>query len=179
MKLNTEVTELLLQNSIGHDGILYLLSIYFGLHVNCIPDAIQQKVNVLKIAERQYDGYDFHVKWNIPLFEGEAPTESYWDWVDDWRKLFKKVNAERDGTKRYCVARMKKFFSRFPEYRKEQVMAATKAYLSTVTDGQYCKKADKFIFEGSGVNEYSHLLEWCERMKDANKVINTFKKMGK
>lgn len=179
MKLNEEVTNLLLKNSIGHDGILYLLSIYFELHINCIPETIQQKVNILKIAERQYDGYDFHVKWNIPLFEGESPTESYWDWVNEWRKLFKRVNAERDGTKRYCVARMKKFFSRFPEYRKEHVMAATKAYLSTVTDGQYCKKADKFIFEGSGVNEYSLLLEWCERIKSSNTSKQTFKKMGK
>jgi hypothetical protein len=178
MKLNEEVTKLLLQNSIGHDGILYLLSIYYELHTNCISEPIQKKVNMLKIAERVYNGYDFHIKWNIALFEGEKPTESYWDWVDDWRKLFKKVNAERDGTKRYCVARMKKFFSRFPEYRKEQVMAATKAYLSTVTNGQYLKKADKFIFEGSGVNEYSHLLEWCERMKNTNINKQTFKKMG-
>ena len=178
-KLNENVTRSLNSNGIGDEGILYLLAIYFNLDVKCIPDKIQKKVNLLKVVERDYDTASFSIKWNEPLFEGDSPTESYWDWVDDWRKLFKRVNAERDGTKKYCITRMKKFFSKFPEYRKEHVMVATKAYLSTVTDGQYCKKAHKFIFEGSGVNEYSLLLEWCERMKNSNTTKQTFKKMGK
>jgi hypothetical protein len=179
MKLNENVIKSLNSNGLGDESILYLIALYFNLDVKCISEVIQTKVNLLKIVERNYDLASFSLKWNEPLFEGESPTESYWDWVNDWRNLFKKVNAERDGTKRYCIIRMKKFFSMFPEYRKEHVIEATKAYLSTVTNGQYCKKADKFIFEGSGVNQYSHLLEWCERMKSSNTSKQTFKKMGK
>jgi hypothetical protein len=177
-KINENIIKTLTSNAIGDEGIIYLLSIYFNLDVKCIPQKIQTKVNLLKIVERDYDAASFSVKWNEPLFEGESPTQSHWDWVEDWRKLFKRVNPERDGTKKYCITRMKKFFSKFPNYRKEDVMIATRAYLGSVASPQYCKKAHKFIFEGSGVNEYSLLLEWCERMKKVGNKSVTFKKMG-
>ena len=178
MKLNDNVTNTLANNGIGQEGILYLLALYIELDVNCISKVIQKKVNLLKIVQRDYDGDSFSLRWNEPLFEGEEPTQCHWNWVDDWRRLFKQVNPERDGTKKYCVSRMKKFFSKFPNYRQEDVMLATKAYLSSVSSPQYCKKAHKFIFEGMGVNEYSLLLEWCERMKKVVTKKATFKKMG-
>lgn len=177
MKLNKNVTKLLANSGIRQEGVLYLLALYFELDVNCISKVIQKRVNLLKIVQRDYDGDDFTLKWNEPLFDGEKPTQTHWEWVDDWRNLFKQVNPERDGTKKYCITRMKKFFSKFPNYRQEDVMIATKAYLGSVSSPQYCKKAHKFIFEGAGVNEYSLLLEWCERMKKVAKPAS-FKKMG-
>ena len=72
---------------------------------------------------------------------------------------------------------MKRFFSKYPNYRKDDIMKATRAYLSTVTDPKYCKKSHRFIYEDSGVNEYSLLLEWCERTKSSDKYLK-YKKMG-
>jgi hypothetical protein len=177
MKLNESVVRSLANNGIRQEGVLYLLALYFELDVNCIPNVIQKKVNLLKIVERDYDGSSFTLKWNEPLFDGESATQTHWDWVDDWRRLFKQVNPERDGTRKYCISRMKKFFAKFPTYRHEDVIRATKAYLGSIASPKYCKKAHKFIFEGTGVNEYSLLLEWCERMGRLNTKV-TFKKMG-
>jgi len=177
--LNKQLLDILEENRIPDTGILYLLAIYYNLDAqHLIDDDVQKKVNMLKIVERDYDADEFTIKWNMPLMEGEKPTVSHWDWVDDWRKLFKQVNPERTGVKQYCIARMKRFFSKYPNYRQDDVMKATRAYLSTISDPKYCKKAHRFIYEDSGVNEYSLLLEWCERTKGSDKYLK-FKQMGK
>ena len=175
--LNKKLLDILEDNRIPDEGVLYLLAIYHNLDVNCINEQIQKKVNLLKIVEREYTSDEFIIKWNVPLMQGDKPSTSHWDWVDDWRKLFKQVNPERTGVKQYCIVRMKRFFSKYPNYRQDDIMKATRAYLSTVSDPKYCKKAHRFIYEDSGVNEYSLLLEWCERTKSSDKYLK-FKKMG-
>lgn len=179
--INPEVKRILLSKGIIEDeAMLYLLALHFRLNVCCIPGTIIKRVNLTGIVTRQFGNGDFKVRWNTPLFLGKSnPTDSNWEWVNtDFRVMFKKVNPDRNGVLQSCIARMKKFFAQYPQFRKADVLAATKAYLYTVSEAQYCKSAHKFIFEGTGTNQHSMLLEWCERTKEHENKTSTFKKMG-
>ena len=52
--LNKKLLDILEDNRIPDEGVLYLLAIYHNLDVNCINEQIQKKVNLLKIVEREY-----------------------------------------------------------------------------------------------------------------------------
>lgn len=178
MVINKQVLTALRKVGVKGEGVLYLLALYHELSVSCIPDLVQKRVNVAGIFERDFHENGFNINWLMPLYEGTAIPLSEWEWVNDWRALFKRVNPDRSGTKAYCITRMKKFFSKFPSLRQDDVMKATTAYLKTVSEPIYCKNAHKFIFEGSGTTEYSQLYEWCENTRERKQSNHSFKKMS-
>ena len=186
MSINPEVRIILHGAGIAEDeAILYLLAVHFGLKVGSISKPIVKKVNLTGIFNRSFIGNTNLIKWKIPLFanipvQQNIQVDDVWEWVNtEFRSLFKAVNPDRNGEKQTCITRMKWFFSQYPQYRKLHVITATKAYLATVNDARYCKKAHKFICEGTGQFRESMLLEWCDRLKthmdDSN--ASTFKKM--
>lgn len=163
MELNKDIIEILKEYRINKDeGLLYLLGIFHNLDVDSIvPEKTVRAVNLTKIIEKDYENST--VNWNFPLYSGQ---QTAFDWVEDWMSPFGKINPERRGVKRDCVARMKKFFAANPEYRKDDIYAARDLYLSTVRDPQYLKSSHKFIYEGSGDWRSSMLLQWCEKLKE-------------
>lgn len=165
LNFNSEIRDILINYRISlHDGLSYLLCLYYGTDPSFIPRELERKVLATNIVTKDYETNV--IKWNKPLFEeGEAGFE----WVTDWMDLFKKVNPQRRGRKSYVLTRMKKFFVNHPSIRKDDVFEATKAYLLTVSDPTYCKMSHKFIYEMDGS---SMLLDYVSSQDERRKQTN-------
>lgn len=159
LNFNSEIKNLLKEKNISiNDGMAYLICIHYGLIPSFIPLETTRKVLALNIITKDYSTET--VKWLIPLFE---ESEIGFEWIKDYMQLFKTVNSERIGVKADVLRRMKKFFGNNPSVRKEEVLNATKLYLSKLENPIYCKKSHKFISEIDGS---SMLLEYVEKLKE-------------
>lgn len=172
MNINPDVYEILKEFKIDKSaGLLCLLGFYYNLDVETTcPENVIQQINLTKIVEKDYENNS--IQWNIPLFEGQN-TE--WEWVKEFVDGFGKINPERRGSPRDAVARMKDFFKKYPEYRKEDVMKARDLYFATQTDRKFLMKSHKFIFDGIGAMKKSTLLEYCEKVKTGSNPVSNMK----
>lgn len=168
MEINKEIKNILKEYEIDKDaGLLVLLGIYFGVDIDTVcPEEVVKAINVTKIVERDYRLNK--IVWNIPLFQNQVTA---WDWVKGYNDAFGKINPSRKDSLVDVTKRMMDFFSKYPQYREQDVKNAVAAYFRTITDPQYLKSSAKFIFDGRGVEKKSLLLAWCEKV--TNKEINT------
>jgi len=165
MELNPEVSEILKEFKIDRsEGLLCLLAYHFNLEPErvCSEETIKA-VSLTKIVEKDFNSHT--LTWNIPLFTGQ---QTEFDWVRDWMKPFATMNPARASSWRDTTARMKEFFKKYPQYRKDDIYRARDLYLSTVKDPQYLKATHKFIFEGMGGAKTSILLGFCEKLETSN-----------
>jgi hypothetical protein len=164
MKFNQNIIDKI-SPSILDSGLLYLLGIRFNLNTDIIPDRIKRKINMLEIVERDLNTNT--IFWIIPLFSGE---ERAWDWVNEYRELFRSIRKDAGGTTFSCTRRMQKFFQKHPSLRSKEVLEAAKIYLEPFQKGiqnpQYLQKADYFIYKGVGINISSRLEEYLEIHKE-------------
>jgi hypothetical protein len=169
MELNPELKGILSRYNIPYDeGMLGLLGIYHGINIkDVVSERVQKQLNVTGIVEREYeDDIDkpYVITWNIPLYIGQ---EVAWEWVQEWRTWFRRINPARGSNLKTCIGRMKWLFSEYPDIRKEEVMEATKLYFRSVNDAQFLKSADKFIREGRSKLDYvSGVLQWVEILRE-------------
>lgn len=173
MDFNPEVLELLKSHKINKSaGTLCLLAYYFGLDVETvIPEDVIGAVNVTKIVNKDYTTRT--IEWTIPLFAG---VDTAFDWVKDWMEAFGRVNPERKGSYRDATSRMKDFFRRYPEYRKDDIYKARDIYFSTLGSSRYCMHSHKFIFDGVGAMKKSTLLAYCEKVRVSDDDPNNYQK---
>lgn len=170
MEINPDIKSILKSCKIDvQQGLLCLLAVYFDLDAEkIIPDDLMKKINFTKIMEKDYTSKT--IKWNIPLFAGQE--FGAFEWVNEWIKPFGEIGTPaRRGTPKEVVARMKEWFSKNPQYRKEEVFAARDLYFRTEKPvGGIVKTSHKFIYDGTGASRVSLLLFWCERLR---KLDNT------
>lgn len=168
LEFNSEIRDIFNRSSIPiHDGLSYLLCLYYGTDPSYIPKELERKVLSTGIVTKDYNNDE--LKWNVGLFE---ETENGFEWISDWMDMFKQVNPERRGVKADVLRRMKKFFVNNPSIRKEDVLEATKMYLKTIDNSIYCKKSHKFIYEQ---DDSSMLLDYVERIPKNRAVEQTYK----
>lgn len=162
MEINPDVIEVLREFKINKDkGILVLLGVYFKLDAEklCDEDTINA-INLTKIVEKRYNNTDV-IHWNMPLFVGQ---QTEWDWVKtEWNVLWNR-NMSRKASNPDCTKRMQDFFKKYPVYRKDDVMRATRNYHASQRDSQFLKNSAAFIFDGAGAAKKSILLGWCEKL---------------
>lgn len=165
MTINPKLKSLLKKSKLDENkALLYLMSLHFGIPTETTFEIeFANSVNSLGIVNLDYKGTTKVLNWVVPVFEG---LETEWSWVEDWRKLFHRINPDRAGRLQDCIVRMKKFFAENPTYRSSDVIEATKEYIKTVKDPTFLKTTQKFIKEGSGATATSHLAFWCERLKE-------------
>lgn len=164
MEINPEIKERIQEVGIPvKDGVAYLLGVYFDTVPSTTSSVLVKQMGVTKIL-----GLDENKQliWNIPLFSDTSP-DAKWLWViNEYREMFKRVNSQRSGPKKSCIARMKKFFKENPDVRKEEVLMATKGYIKSLTDSQYITSAHYFIYKGTGANSVSGLEDWIEKYRN-------------
>ena len=164
MKINKKVEDILSSNNIKvEDGLCYLLCIYHNIETDLVPYELRKRIHALNIFK--INNKD-NIVWDIELFD--SPDIKF-EWVKtEYVVLFKKANVKKGGHVRESKARMKKFFTENPEIRKEDVINATKHYL-TNTDYRFIRDPHYFIFKDSGVNRTSDLLNAIEEWQELNK----------
>lgn len=166
MEINQEIKEVFKAHHIEYSvGILYLMGVHFKLNTDIIPEVVKKQIAVSKIIERDYENNT--VQWNMPLFNGQ---EIAWEWCKDWMSGFGKRNPDRRGDKTSVVARMKEFFSKNPEVRKEDIYAARDLYFKSVSDNQYLKSSHKFIYDGMGKTKSSMLQQYVDTVMKNKQV---------
>ena len=183
MKINPEIEKLLTEHNINHtEGMLVLFCLYHNLPMTgdverFLYDTMMQ-INVVKIVERNY-GPNNKIVWNVPLYvDGDMKVESQWSWVtNEYRPLFRNVAKERGGSPSGCIKRMKAFFASHPEVRKQDVLAAAKAYIDSIDNPKYMQSADYFISKGRGADTTSRLEQYLEMVKESNKQVTKPKMM--
>ena len=84
--------------------------------------------------------------------------------------MFKEKNNSKGGHVTATTSRMKKFFSENAEYRKDDVITATRNYLAN-TDGDYIRFPHYFISKGKGLDKTSDLLDWLERVEEEREYL--------
>jgi len=175
MKLNPELKEVFREFNILPDaGMLCLFSIYHQIpligELAVLLEPVMMQINVAKIVDKDYRTGS--ITWNITLYEGE---ENEWSWIDkEYRPMFKALDKLKAGSMSSCSRKMKEFFKAHPSVRKQDVLAATKLYLSTITDTQYMQQADYFIFKNSDKKSSfsSRLEQYLEVLKDKPKDLS-------
>ena len=132
-------------------AIIYLLSVYYKIDAtNVIDNDTITQVNLSKIVERDYSKKT--LKWNIPLFTSDLfVVEDNWAWVlDEYRKMWMDIKGSKGGDKATCIKKMKDFFSKHPELRKDDILNAAAFYTGEFKSGnnpKYMIEADNFIYK--------------------------------
>ncbi|MDV7392229.1 hypothetical protein RZS08_12775, partial [Arthrospira platensis SPKY1] len=118
-----------------NDSLSLLLSIHFDCVPSFVPHILTKQLEIAKLIKIDSQ---MNVSLNVELFEkGAEDLSSKWQWIQEWRNLFKEYNPARSGNLKTCITRMKVFFSENPEVRVEDIMEATKFYMNNVSDAQY------------------------------------------
>lgn len=169
IKVNTEIKKILARRNIPiHDGVCFLVSLYYGLNPSFIPKELERKVLASGIVTKDYSTEQ--ITWLVPLLE-ESVTG--FEWVGAWMDLFKEVNPDRRGVKREVITRMKRFFVNNPSVRTEDVVDATKLYLKGVNEARFCKKSHKFIYEIDGTSMLTDFVEQLKKRKASEQVYKS------
>lgn len=163
MIINSEIKEILRSYHITvNDGIAYLLSVYFDVKPSYTPLDLVERMNRTNILG--LDG-SRTLQWNVPLFEDQVTG---FEWVyNEWLELFSRANREKKGGKREAVSRMKKFFSTYPDVRKDEIMAATEMYIRSVQNAKYLMISHYFISKGIGAERTENLYEWVMKYRNS------------
>lgn len=161
MKINEAIKDILKEHQLPlGDGIACLLMMYFDYKPSYLPKEIEERIKRTGIIKADPT---HTIQWVVPLFEEQVTG---FEWITDWMQFFGNVNKERRGSKSSVASRMKKFFVTYPDIRQQDVITATKLYISTVDNPKYIKKSEKFIFEGVGLEKTSLLKEWVDKYRE-------------
>lgn len=161
---NTVVVQSLRNKGIDpNEGLLYLLALHYRLEFDrdkygTMCDIID-RMNIFMILPSG------DINWKHPVFENQV-IEFEWV-VTEFLDLYKSRKLH-NRNKRECTARMKWFFIKYPEYRKDDVLNATKLYLyeTRAREDKFIMKPMNFIKKGRGTEEHSELLSYVEQYKD-------------
>lgn len=162
-EFNPQIKMLFEENNIGvDDGLSYLLSLYYNLDSSVFSESLKRKIFILNIFFKNYEKNE--IEWNIPLF---TEIDEHFEWVNEYRDLFKNANSTRAGSKQVVIKRMKKLFSLYPHIRKDDIIEATKLYLSEIRDYTYITTAERFLFKDK---DGSPILDYIERYRENDKL---------
>jgi len=167
LEFNEDVLEILQDFRVEIDeGLLYLLSIYHDLKSDVFPEGLKNAMSTTGIVQKGCGGkYD----WKLPLFKGQ---EVAFDWVEtQYCELFKMQNTDRGGNVKESTSRMKIYFSKNPEVRKEEVLGAVRMYLTGINPS-YMSNPHYFIKKGKGADAVHLLEDWIQKYRDGIKVSN-------
>lgn len=172
-KLNPKLSLMLKEQKIDiTEGTLALLGLTHGLEVTTIIKEDTINKLVLKgFIERVYTSSTkkHYVQLNVPVYEKQ---EIEWAWVEkEFMKLF--VNMKPtiamlyDETKK----RMIKFFQENPSVRKDDVIRATKLYLSEIDDVTYLQAPHYFIRKDKGIAQTSRLKAYLDKLSRGSSAV--------
>lgn len=179
MKINPKLKTLFEQNSIDYDNAVNtLLALYHKLNVILSTEMIN-KLSVIKLIDKNYSTGGFDILIN--LYEGEAEITG-WEWIEDYRNIFRKADPKKAGGKTSVKSKMKKFLIEHPDVKKDEILAAARLYVADFLhkDTTYLQQADYFISKlnrAQGSSDISSRLEqFLEVVRAENKKADGMSK---
>jgi len=94
-------------------------------------------------------------------------------WIDEYRALFKNTRPGAMGDRNACITKMQRFLTAYPDYTQEDILKATKYYVSTCAkDGyKFITNSDYLISkEDASGNVTCKLLSYIEETKSESFV---------
>lgn len=178
--INPEIKKVLNQYKVEEgEGLLYLLALYHDITPGrlLISELVRSQINLTKIVDRDYENPGKgKIIWNVPLYSSEVIPDQ-WDWVQNFREEFGKIRKDAIGDRKGTLTKMKKYFAEHPEVRKEDIQAATMAYLTPFIQGKqdpkYLQRADYFIskmFRAEGGVQYTSRLDMYLEIMEKRKA---------
>lgn len=117
-----------------------------------------------------------HIHLDAEVLEPIAVDEDVLSWIHDYINLFPsgKHYGKLLRQNPYNAAdRMEDFLKKYKQYNKDIVLGATAMYIKNQeesnTGHEYTRNSTYFIWKGSGKEQVSDLLTWCERYLDESK----------
>ena len=165
-KLNPKLPLMLKEHGIDTtEGILALLGLTHSLDVTTIIKEETINKLVLKgFIERVYTSSTrkHYVQLNIPVYEKQ---EVEWEWVEkEFMKPFATMKPSIAMLYDESKKRMIRFFQENPSIRKDDVIRATKLYLSEVDDVTYLQAPHYFIRKDKGIAQTSRLKAYLDKL---------------
>lgn len=100
---------------------------------------VNDSLNNLEITEK---GKFVRIEGEIPKAKAEGVNQ----WIMDYRLLFKGVKPKSMGDPKACEDNMKWFLRSYPQYTKEDIIAAAKSHIEENRNKPiYTRRADYFI----------------------------------
>lgn len=160
--INKEILKILEEFKIREEeGLCYLFCVFFN--PNCIPEFIPSETRAKVIASNIFYYDKGSVVWKTNLF-GEENLQFKWV-TSEYIPLFLNIGKEKHETE--CICRMQKLFYSYPDIRKDEVLEATKLYIST-NEVKYIRQPHYFISKGVGKETISDLLTYIEMYRQNN-----------
>ena len=79
------------------------------------------------------------------------------EFIEDFRLLWKGLKPGSMGSPIACRSKMERWMRENPKYTKEDVLRASKVYISSLNNYQYLQQADYFIYKKDAHGESSRL----------------------
>jgi len=135
----------------------------FNLEITEFGRKIIQTIEMLPIPIKTYNNISTEIEEissTLKKFK-EADLE----WMYYWREDYMKHKNGVGGSVSDCINKMKKFLKTNPDVSPELIIKATNAYVNSIDNLKYLRKADYFIFK-----QYngSLLEEWIEVVQREN-----------
>ncbi len=132
-----------------------------GIHFGYKPDVQYKKglvdAGIVEVVKKRGKT---SINLLVPVFND---TEIEWHWVtNEFDALFKNVRSDCGGYGSQCIKKMKKVFTEDPSIRKDDVIAATVAYIASVNNVNMLMRSHNFINK-SGISE---LTKTCKALKE-------------
>lgn len=170
--LNNKIKEVFKEYNIDEtQGFIYLFCLEFGLDTEGLDAELKQKVHVSNVVKPVNTG----IEWTYGgLFEKQVPEiNKYFKWVEEeYIPLFKEVGKHiTPSVVKNTTDRIIELFKERPDIRKEDVLNATKYYVS-VTNHKVIREPYYFIKKGVGKNAIRDVLTWIA-LYQQNKVMES------
>lgn len=162
-----EIRELLVQNEDAERGTPHFTLSKAGIELvefikNEFVKTTHEEINTEKIAVLGVDA--------------KTNSEDPEDWIDEWMNIFpvglKTGGRLVRGDKPSCIRKLKVFMKEY-KYTKDQILAATTAYIKSKEQDNFnfTRCAVYFIYriDGTKNDRVSDLAAWCEHIQDEGK----------
>lgn len=128
-----------------------------------------QKNKWIRILD--YGNLTIKLRDKISKIVEESSDLDFDKFISEYRALFKGTRVGSMGTSITVNKNMREFMLTYPQYSKEHILKATKAYIESCSSEnyKYLKQADYTIFKNQDftrTNKTSTLLQWCEEIEE-------------
>jgi hypothetical protein len=175
--------DLLTELSLSPNEYVYLYALGRNRQLTLLDDSALKSLESrgwLKLAE---DGNTVLRHKSVEVLTSPGIKTNIESWIDDYRNIFpqsvKSGGYPVRGDKQGCIKKMIKFLKNYPEYSKDTILNATKAYVDSKKSENYTyMQLSHYFIEKDGISSLSSYCDYVlrpsvnDRAEDSSHVSN-------